>query len=324
MIAEVKVDRPDGFTVDVRLEVSDSETIALVGPNGAGKTTVLLAMAGLIGDGSTVSFHRGGGRVGVVFQNGLLFPHMTVRENVDFGARLDVDQLMSSLGIGHLSQRRPDELSGGEAQRVALARTLAIDPDMLLLDEPMSALDATSRLEMRRFLRSTFDDFEGPKVLVAHDPVDAFGLADRVYVMEQGHIVQEGTPEDLRQRPATPYVADLVGTNLMLGRFAGGLLTVGGLQLHVASPLPDGEVLVRIHPRSVVVHPTRPTGSARNVWSSSVAHVDLQDEVARVTFDEPIALTAELTRSSVAALDIDVGSDLFVAIKATEVSATPR
>lgn len=320
MRAVVAVDHPDGLGVDVAFEVTRGETVALVGPNGAGKTTTVLALAGLI-DGATV---EDAGSIGVVFQDGLLFPHMSVAANVAFGTEDDTSPLLSALGIGHLADKMPSTLSGGEAQRVALARTLATRPEVLLLDEPMSALDAPGKVEMRQYLGSVFRSFDGPVVLVTHDPIDAFGLADRVLVMEQGRLVQTGRPDDLRLRPATRYVADLVGTNLLEGVADSGIVATAKHEITIADGAAAGEVFVQIHPRSVVLHTENPSGSARNVWQSVVSHVESLGDVARVTFDEPVPLTAEVTRESVERLALTPGAQLYVAIKATEVEVRPR
>lgn len=323
MKAHVVIDRPS-FTVDVHIEAGPSETVAIVGPNGAGKTSILTSIAGLFEDRSQVKFDVDDARVGVVFQGGLLFPNMTVRENVEFGSTASVDWLLEQFALTGLENQKPDNLSGGEAQKVALARTLASNPNVLLLDEPLSALDASSKIEVRRFLKSVLSDFQGPRIVVTHDPIDAFGLAERIYVVERGRVAQVGSPEDLRSAPATGYVADLVGTNLLEGDVTDGAVVVGQHHIITADVTAHGPVFVQIHPRAVAIHTSRPVGSARNVWQSVVDHIEVIEGIARVTFTAPLPLTAEVTTTSINTMDLDVGSTAYVAIKATEVEVRAR
>jgi molybdate transport system ATP-binding protein len=253
LAARVVVERP-AFRLDVDLGVPAGSVTAVVGPNGAGKSTLLRALAGLVPltagavvlDGRVLE--RAGGRespvripaegrgIGVVFPDHLLFPHLTALQNVAFGprahgvARADADDraraLLDRLGIAHLADRRPARLSGGQAQRVALARALVLEPPLLLLDEPMAALDAGTRLDVRDLLAEELRRFGGAAVLVTHDPVDALALADRIHVLEGGRRVQEGAPAEVAARPATAYVARLVGMNRVEGRDAAGRAVV--------------------------------------------------------------------------------------------------
>ncbi|UKF79888.1 ABC transporter ATP-binding protein [Clavibacter californiensis] len=249
--ARVVVERA-AFRLDVALAVPAGSTTAVVGPNGAGKSTLLRALAGLAPltegrvalDGRVLedagesavripAEHRG---IGVVFQDHLLFPHLSALQNVAFGprargvARAVADDraraLLDRLGIAHLADRRPAALSGGQSQRVALARALVLEPPLLLLDEPMAALDAGTRLDVRDLLADELLRFGGAAVLVTHDPVDALALADRIHVLEDGRQVQEGAPAEVAARPATDYVARLVGMNRLTGRDPDGRPTV--------------------------------------------------------------------------------------------------
>jgi molybdate transport system ATP-binding protein len=223
LVAEVRVARPE-FDVVARLEVAAGQTLALVGPNGAGKSTVLGAIAGLVdADGRVVLDGRELGAlpaerrgVGVVFQDFLLFPHLTVRDNVAFPlrvrglARAAADEWLRRFDLAQLAERHPSQLSGGQAQRVAVARALASQPEVLLLDEPMAALDVEVRDEVRADLARYLREFEGPTIVVTHDVADAAALADEVAVIERGVIVQRGPLAELAAAPATPW----------LGRFA--------------------------------------------------------------------------------------------------------
>ena len=235
--------RRGGFTLAVSLTAALGEVLGLLGPNGAGKSTLLGAVAGLIpvsagritlaeqvlDDADTGTFVEASGRpVGFVFQNYRLFPYLTVAENVAFSprargqgrraARAAASHWLDRLGLADLANRKPDQLSGGQAQRVALARALAGQPELLLLDEPLSALDAGTRLDVQAELKRHLADFTGPCLLVTHDPLEALVLADRLIVLEGGRIVQEGTPAQIARQPATEYVAKLVGLNLYRAR----------------------------------------------------------------------------------------------------------
>jgi molybdate transport system ATP-binding protein len=341
------VDRPDGFSLDAELEVPEGHTTALVGPNGAGKSTVVAVLAGLLPlqagrisfgdevvDDPTEGIFRPAAErgVGVVFQDGLLFPHLSVLGNVAFGlqsvgmagveARRRARGWLERLGVGDLANRRPAELSGGQRQRIALARALASGPRVLLLDEPMSALDVQARTSMRRTLADHLSERPEPRLLVTHDPVEAFLLADRIAIIEDGRITQSGTPEQVRLHPRTAYAADLVGINLLTGTLRDDVVTVGGAELRVAARDVAGAVLVSVHPRAISLARERPVGSQRNVWATTVEVIeDLGDRV-RVLTGDPLPLTAEVTRAAVSDLALTPGGPVWVAIKATEIGVT--
>jgi molybdate transport system ATP-binding protein len=342
--AHVVVVRPS-MTVDVTLQ-AESGVVALVGPNGAGKSTVVRSLAGL-------QWHSGttvvGGRtyddaergvhvpphersVSVVLQDALLFPHLSVVENVAFGPRSRgrghsealqrASDWLSRLSVGHLADRRPGTLSGGQAQRVALARGLVADPDLLLLDEPFSALDITTRWEVRRDVRQHLADRRGVTVLVTHDPVDALTLAERVAVVEDGVVVQEDTPERLARLPRTPYVARLVGLNLLRGRSDGTTVLIdGGARVQTATDA-TGPVAVTFSPSAVSLFLTQPDGSPRNVWSATVSSLDMLGETVRVGLAGPVPLTAEVTAAAVASMHLRPGDTVWASVKATEVTVS--
>ena len=343
--ANFSVTRGD-FTIDVDTTVNAGTVTAILGPNGSGKSTFLRVLAGLqpIDSGEVIfgdtvvdaapSVHvpPQDRSVGVVFQDYALFPHMSVLENIAFGPRSSGSSKKSShvialkqldlLGITDLEGRKPSEISGGQAQRVALARALATDPSVLLLDEPLAALDAQTRENVRTELEQQIKLFRGCVVFVTHDPLDAMLLADRVIVLEKGGITQEGTPGELAARPETDYVATLMGVNLIRGVAHEGRLNVdGGGALHVTEHELKGEVLAVIRPESITVHLTKPEGSARNVWQGTVSALSPMHDRIRVTIQARPPVVATLTHSSVAELKLGVGTPVWVSVKALNIEA---
>jgi molybdate transport system ATP-binding protein len=338
------------LTVDVELEVGDAETLALLGPNGAGKSTLLDGISGLrpletgriaLEGEVLVDTARGIDRppeersVGRVFQDLLLFPHLDALANVAFPLRArgqrravadkTAHDWVERLGVDHRSAVLPGDLSGGEAQRIALARALAARPRALLLDEPLSALDADQRGEVRRTLRSHLRaHHRGPCLLVTHDPLDAAVLADRVVVLEEGRITASGSFSDLVARPRSAWAAELAGTNLLLGTGRGTAVELadGGV-VTVAEPQPPGPVLVSIRPAAVALHRAPPEGSARNVWAATVAGTEGFGERVRVQLQGAVPLVAEVTAAAVAELDLRPGASVWATVKATEVVAYP-
>lgn len=342
--ARIVVSRSDDFSLDIELSIEPGVTVALLGPNGAGKSTAVSAIAGLLplaegrielsaevlDDPSEEIFvppeRR---RIGVVFQDYLLFPHLTVLENIAFGLRSRgagvgrptelAREWMARLGLSGLEAQLPGDLSGGQAQRVALARALVVEPGLLLLDEPLSALDVTTRVESRRTLADHLRSFEGPRLLITHDPTEAFLLADVVCVIERGVITQSGTADEIRLRPKTKYVADLAGSNLISGVAAGGRVDAGTFSLSIADHDVSGPVLLTIHPTAVSIHRGRPEGSQRNAWPTSVEVVETLGERVRLLTGDPMPLTVEVTREATDALSLGPGVEVWVAVKATEI-----
>jgi molybdate transport system ATP-binding protein len=341
------------FELLVNLDVDAGEVVALLGPNGSGKTTALRALAGLeplaggrvVLDGEVVEDAGAGLRtaverrsIGVVFQDYLLFPHLSARENVAFGLRargmdhrrsLDrADTWLRRVGLEARGAARPRELSGGQAQRVALARALAPGPRLLLLDEPLAALDAGTRLSVRSDLRRHLTDFDGATVLVTHDALDAMVLADRLVVLEDGRVVQDGSPKDVARRPRTEYVARLVGLNLYRGTAQStGHVTIGDGAVLTAADHHAGPVFLAFAPSAVALHPARPAGSPRNVWRATVAGLEQLGDAVRVSLDpvdrDGVAVLADVTALSVAELRLGPGATVWASVKATELQVYP-
>jgi molybdate transport system ATP-binding protein len=333
------------FELDVALAVAAGELVAVLGPNGAGKTSLLRALAGLLPlsagrvslDGVVLEDPTEGIRVpserrpiGLVFQDYLLFPHLSVLENVAFGLRArgmaraaaieEARRWLDRVGLPAEGDRRPVSLSGGQAQRVALARVLALNPALLLLDEPMAALDASTRVEFRRDLRRHLESFRGVRLLVTHDPVEAMAMADRLVVLQNGRVLQSGTPADVTQHPRSRYVADLVGVNLFRGHASHDVITLAGGGTLTAAGAANGDVFAVVHPRTVALYRTRPDGTPRNVWEGQAVDLDLEGDRVRVRLAGSPSIVAEVTPAAVRELGLDRGDSVWISVKATEIN----
>jgi molybdate transport system ATP-binding protein len=332
------------FRLDVALRIAAGEVVALLGPNGAGKTTALRALAGLAEpsgghitldgvrlDAPFVPPERR--RVGVVFQDYLLFPHLTALDNVAFGprsrgagrreSRAEAAAWLDRVGMTGYARRKPSQLSGGQAQRVALARALAVKPALLLLDEPLAALDARTRLETRTQLRQHLAGHSGATLLVTHDPLDAMVLADRLVIVEDGRTVQEGDAAAITAQPRTDYVARLVGLNLYRGRADGHAITLHNGFVMYASDAVSGDAFVAFPPAAVALHPREPDGSPRNTFPATVTGIDRHGDNLRVQLAGPVDAAADITQAGAAHLRLTPGQQVWAAVKATETRAYP-
>ena len=340
--AHVVVRRP-GHTLDVRLTAERGDVVAVIGPNGAGKSTLVRALAGVVpltqghvtvagdvweGPGTRTDARLRG--VGMVFQKDLLFPHMSALSNAAFGPRSRgagrrvaegaARAWLERLGVGDLASRRPAELSGGQAQRVAIARALAADPRLLLLDEPLSSLDVGVAMALRLELSRHLSDFDGVAVLVTHDALDAMTVANRVLVVDDGHVAQEGTPEEVARRPATDHVARLVGLNVLRGTSSGTTVRLADGTTLVSATQARGEVSACFTPSAVTLAVGEPHGSARNAWRGTVTSVAPHGAAVRVHLDAASGLIADVTPASAARLGLVPGAEVWATVKATEVT----
>ncbi len=325
------------FALDVELTVG-REVVALVGPSGAGKTTLLRAIAGLqpalgrisvegddwLDSARGIDLPAEQRSVGLVFQEYALFPHLTVRKNVEFG-RKGGAALLERFGLATLADAKPRELSGGERQRVALARALAPDPAVLLLDEPLSALDAHTRGEVRAELQQLLREADRPTLVVTHDFEDAATLATQVGVLVQGRLRQLGTPAELVASPADPFVASLTGANVLRGRARRAqelteLELPTGELIRSTDPA-EGDAVAIVYPWEVTLSRTSPDDSAQNHITGVVASlVPVGNRVrARVG-----PLTAEITTDSSERLGLQVGGTAVASFKATATRLLPE
>ncbi|RJT82028.1 ATP-binding cassette domain-containing protein [Arthrobacter cheniae] len=332
---------------DVSFELADGETLAVLGPNGAGKSTLLDLLAGLLAptggraalDGS-VLFDVGPGRrvlteprgrgVSLLAQEALLFPHLSVLENVAFGprsrgvhrttARVTALHWLERAGIGDLAGRRPAHLSGGQAQRVAVARALAAGPSLLLLDEPLAALDVSVAPAIRTLLRDVLA--ERSAIIVTHDPLDAFLLADRVLILDGGRVVESGRTGEVLTRPLTAFGARLAGLNLVPGRrTTSGFVGVNGLHVPLGPPVAQGTDLgLAVRPAQVAVTLQAGLAPGTSCIRAAVDDVEHRGDVVRV---HAAGMAADMAPIDVVTLDVVAGAQVFLTIRHADVAVYP-
>jgi len=341
------VARQGDFTLDVELAAAAGNVLAVLGPNGAGKSTLLHVLAGLQQltdghirlDGTIIEDPSSGVRVpaqrrgsGLVPQASMLFPHLSALDQVAFGprhqgasrqdARAEARDWLRRTGLTDLADRRPAQMSGGQARRVAIARALAARPRILLLDEPLAALDVRAVLELRSFLYQHLSDFPGVAVLVTHDALDALVLADQLVVLDGGAVEQSGAPRDVARRPRSAHVAALVGLNLVRGTADGHTVRVQadhGEAVVTSATDNHGEVFASFVPAAVSLHLDEPRGSARNAWPGTVTGLTPQGDAVRVEVGGTVPVLADVTPQAVAELALAPGTPVWASVKATEV-----
>jgi molybdate transport system ATP-binding protein len=345
------------FALDIRLDVEPGRVTVLVGESGAGKSTLLRLVAGLDApdsgtialDGETwfdaarrMNLAPERRAIGYVAQDYALFPHLSVRENVAFGpraagipgpiARGRADTQLEALGIHDLAGRKPGALSGGQQQRVALARALVLEPRVLLLDEPLSALDVRTRASVRGELKRLLARLPCPTLFVTHAPAEALIFGDRIAVLEQGALTQHGTREEFVHHPRTHYVAEFLGVNLFSGEIVGpafdGLVEarVDGRAFALPDPGRAGRVQFVVHPHDVTLALGEPAGSARNIVRGVIEEVvpePPRGDNVRVRLAGRPPLTAQVTRASAQALGLAAGRVVWASFKATGIEVLP-
>jgi molybdate transport system ATP-binding protein len=330
--------------LDVAIAAEPGAVVAIVGPNGAGKTTLLRALAGLLplragqvelqgrvleDVASGINVPPEQRPVAMMFQEGMLFPHMTARDNVAFGlrargiarrdARERAEQWLIEVGMREHASARPSQLSAGQRQRVALARALVTDPRLLLLDEPLAAVDVSARVDLRRTLREQLSRHHGIRLLVTHDPLEAMALASRLVVVEGGRVTQEGSMSDVAARPRSSWVAAMLGVNLYRGdAVEGGVQVTPDVAIAAVTEV-RGLAFAVVHPRAVQLHRNRPEGSARNVWAGRTESLDHEGDRVRVRVRGELPVVAEVTPAAVKELGLATGDEVWVSLKATEV-----
>ena len=341
--------------VDVDVSLADGEVLAVLGPNGAGKSTLLLMIAGLLRPdtgrielggtvltdtdaGTFVPAHARG--VAMLSQRAMLFPHMSVAANVGYAprcrglsrgdARAAARHWLDAVGAADLAARRPAQLSGGQAQRVALARALAAEPALLLLDEPMAALDVTAAPAMRRLLREVLRDSGRTAIIVTHDLLDALAIADKVIVVDRGRIVESGPVRDVLTTPRSEFAATIAGVNLVAGSITapGMLRTPWDADFSGISEVPVGAPAIALfRPAAVAVHLSAPHASPRNVIAVTITELDIHDTTVRVRGVDPrddrTVLAADITAAAAAELDLEPGRSVYFVVKTQEVQLHP-
>ena len=342
------------FTQEISLSVSEGETLVLIGENGAGKSTLLNMISGLLNpDAGTISLNQrtlfsaderinipaDERNIGHLFQSYALFPHYSVYDNIAFGLKCrkikksDIEERVNAqIETMHLSDLRDinvGNLSGGQRQRVALARALVLDPDLLLLDEPLAAVDVLMQAEMRRELRHRMKEANIPSIIVTHTFADALELSDRIAIIQEGKIVQEGSPEEIFNNPATDFVAKFTGMeNLFRGKSiqrADGEaeIHVGSLVIHTVTPL-EGDVYVAIRAEELIFSREALDSTARNVFSGVVSDIKWNGVLSRITVNlGDIQVSGLITRQSLTRLKINIGNPIHVSFKASAVHIFP-
>ena len=341
------------FTLDLSVRAESASTLVLVGESGSGKTTVLRLLAGLehpdsgsilLGETTYVDSARNTfipperRSIGYVAQDYALFPHLTVYENVAFGLqslrigrqkiRKKVSSMLERFSIESFAERLPSQLSGGQQQRVALARALILEPDLLLLDEPLSALDIRTRRSVRSELRQILEELPCITIYVTHQPNEALMFGNRIAVLEEGRITQEGSREDLLHHPRSTYIAEFMGLNLFRGRVIERVandharVKVDESIFTIPDPGERKELFLAVHPREITLYRQLPEGSAKNILVGSIHEIVPEPpfgERFRVVVNSRPPMVTEILRSSVESMALKPGEKVYASFKSTGV-----
>jgi len=342
-VTDLWIDLGEFHLRQIGLDIAPGEYFVVLGPTGAGKTVLLETIAGLyrpkrgriLADGEEITAappeRRG---IGFVYQDYVLFPHLSVEENVAFGLHMQrqesevirkrVAEISALLGIAHLLHRRPDTLSGGEKQRAALARALAVEPRLLLLDEPLSALDPETREGLQRELARLHRELGASTLHVTHDFEEAIALGDRIAVLNEGQVVQVGSPEEIFRKPASEFVARFVGTrNIFQGKVLSGedghqALSLDGIRIAVVTDL-TGRAHGSIRPEDIIISREPLRSSARNSFRGRIVDIAARGTLTYVTARVPPNFTCAITRRSLEEMELREGLEIYIAFKASAV-----
>ena len=335
-IKNLRINFPDFTLHDVSLDVQKNDFFILLGPTGAGKTMLLEAIAGMLPvtggcikiNGKDITMLPPGRRgIGIMYQDYALFPHLTVRENINFGLRYQksknkkygkwVELLMEQLGIHHLAQRSINNLSGGEKQRTALARALAVRPALLLLDEPLSALDPSFREEIRNILKKLHKESDITFMMVTHDFSEALSLGTRAAILNKGTIEQVGTASEIFRRPATPFAAEFVGMkNIFPSAFKNSTAIVDKIEVKLESSTNAGKHYIAIRPEDIMIRNKKFSGNRMNIFQGRIVNVADHGPYCKVSaMIGRTSLTAFLSKGDLISITLSEKKDVYIAIR---------
>ena len=339
-IEKLRIDLPNFTLQDVSLYVGKNDFFIFLGPTGAGKTMLLEAIAGMLPvtsgsikiNGKDITRLPPGQRgIGIMYQDYALFPHLTVRENINFGLRYQksknkksgqwVEWLMEQLGIHHLAQRSINNLSGGEKQRTALARALAVRPALLLLDEPLSALDPSFREEIRNILKKLHKESEITFMMVTHDFSEALSLGTKTAILNNGTIEQVGTVSEIFRKPATPFAAEFVGMkNIFPSAFKDSTAIVDKIEVKLASPTNAGKHYIAIRPEDIMIKNKKFSENGMNIFQGKVVNIVDHGPYCEVsTMIGKTALSAFLSKGDLLSINLSEKKDVYIAIRPSSI-----
>ncbi len=339
-VEDLNISLPGFDLSNINLSIEENEFFILMGPTGAGKTVLLEAIAGLvpiksgkilIGEKDITRLPPEKRGISIVYQDYALFPHLTVLENITYGLhfhRIDkaqaekrLNRLLEVVNLSHLKERLPVNLSGGEKQRVALARALMVEPKVLLLDEPLSALDPNFREEVRNALKRLHQSSNTTFLMVTHDFVEVLSLAGRAAVMNKGRIEQTGQVKEIFEKPASPFVADFVGMkNLFKASFSGTHAMVLGVRIEIGRTVDPSSQYLAVRPEDIVISRNKFSSSMRNNYSGIITQIDNQGFYYEITVQiKDVSFKGLITKGALIELVLEEGIPVYVSFKASAI-----